>query len=148
MRTRLSAVLLAATLAVTGTTLGGCTASTATHGSQTGSARVGGDTVGSGLAVGSRDEAGLEVVSLASLPSQAATTVRLVQQGGPFPYRQDGVVYHNNNRVLPRQRDGYYHEYTVKTPGVGSRGARRIIHGKGTQYWYTADHYDSFQRIA
>lgn len=104
---------------------------------------------GSGLAPGSTDPAsGLPVVALADLPAEAGQVLKLVQDGGPFRYAQDGVVYHNNNRVLPRRRDGYYHEYTVPTPGSRTRGARRIIHGSGPEYYWTADHYDTFRRIA
>ncbi|GAA1388080.1 ribonuclease domain-containing protein [Luteococcus peritonei] len=108
-----------------------------------------GSSVGSGLQPGSTDpDSGLQVVALDQLPAQAARTVELIRAGGPFPYRQDGVVYHNANRVLPRKADGYYHEYTVKTPGQSSRGARRIVHGNGDEYYWTQDHYDSFRRIA
>lgn len=90
---------------------------------------------------------GLPTVPLADLPAEARTTVRLIHAGGPFPYSQDGVTYHNYNRLLPRHPDGWYHEYTVRTPGERSRGARRIITGRdGVLYW-TPDHYSSFARI-
>lgn len=101
-----------------------------------------------GLRAGSRDAGGLKVVELASLPKQAATTYDLVVAGGPFPYEQDGSTYNNFNRVLPKQARGYYSEYTVTTPGRKSRGARRIVHGSGCEFFYTSDHYDSFVRIA
>ena len=46
---------------------------------------------------------------------------------------------------------GYYHEYTVRTPGVKSRGARRIVCGGTARTpdacYYTDDHYQSFRRI-
>ena len=87
-------------------------------------------------------------VALSSLPPQAAQTVRLIEQGGPFPYpRNDGVVFHNNEHVLPAQRDGFYHEYTVPTPGSSTRGARRIVTGADGSYWYTGDHYETFWRV-
>ncbi|MBN9619935.1 MAG: ribonuclease N [Actinobacteria bacterium] len=87
-------------------------------------------------------------VALSALPPQAATTVKLIEQGGPFPYpRNDGVVFHNNQHLLPEEPDGYYHEYTVPTPGAGSRGTRRIITGTDGRYWYTGDHYETFQLI-
>ena len=92
--------------------------------------------------------AGTPAVALSSLPPQAAQTVRLIEQGGPFPYpRNDGVVFHNNEHRLPRERDGYYHEYTVPTPGADTRGTRRIITGADGRYWYTGDHYESFRRV-
>ena len=90
-------------------------------------------------------------ISVASLPAEAQSTLTLIKQGGPFPYAKDGVVFGNYERQLPQQRRGYYHEYTVPTPGARTRGARRIIVG-GTpsyraEYFYTGDHYASFQRI-
>jgi ribonuclease T1 len=90
----------------------------------------------------------IATVGLSTLPRQAAQTVRLIEQGGPFPYpRNDGAVFHNNEQRLPSEPDGYYHEYTVPTPGSPDRGARRIITGKNGEYWYTGDHYESFERV-
>lgn len=87
-------------------------------------------------------------VPLSSLPRQAAATVRLIAAGGPFPYpRNDGVVFHNAERHLPRERDGYYREYTVPTPGSPDRGARRIVTGAPGEFWYTGDHYEHFVRV-
>jgi ribonuclease T1 len=86
-------------------------------------------------------------VDVSDLPAQARTTLRLISNRGPFPFRQDGVVFSNRERRLPRQERGYYHEYTVQTPGSRDRGARRIITGRSGQKWYTADHYRSFVRI-
>ncbi|MFC4498005.1 MULTISPECIES: ribonuclease domain-containing protein [Streptomyces] len=82
------------------------------------------------------------------LPSQAYDTLELIDQGGPFPYSQDGAVFQNREGVLPSQTSGYYHEYTVKTPGSSTRGARRIVTGKKTdEDYYTADHYVTFNLV-
>jgi guanyl-specific ribonuclease Sa len=87
-------------------------------------------------------------VALSSLPSQVRTTIALIERGGPFPYpRNDGVAFHNNEHLLPRQPDGYYREYTVPTPGSPDRGARRIIAGGPGEFWYTDDHYESLRRV-
>jgi ribonuclease T1 len=86
-------------------------------------------------------------VALSSLPSEASDTVRLIKRGGPYPYRQDGVVFNNAERHLPIRPSGYYHEFTVTTPGSSDRGARRIITGSGGQFYYTANHYDSFVSV-
>ncbi|MFD8986108.1 ribonuclease domain-containing protein [Streptomyces sp. NPDC059564] len=87
-------------------------------------------------------------VCYSALPSQAHDTLDLIDQGGPFPYSQDGVVFQNRERLLPGQSTGYYHEYTVITPGSPTRGARRIITGRQAQEdYYTADHYASFRRV-
>ncbi|MGW5048300.1 ribonuclease domain-containing protein [Streptomyces griseoluteus] len=83
-----------------------------------------------------------------SLPSQAYDTLDLIAQGGPYPYSQDGVVFQNREGVLPSQSSGYYHEYTVKTPGVSTRGARRIVTGQRTREdYYSSDHYATFNLI-
>lgn len=93
-------------------------------------------------------ETGLRLVELASLPPEARRTVTLVDRGGPFPYRQDGAVFGNREGRLPPQRSGWYHEYTVVTPGSADRGARRLITGDGTrQLFWTTDHYASFRRV-
>ena len=81
------------------------------------------------------------------LPAEAHETLRLIARGGPFPHRQDGSVFGNREGRLPGKPRGYYHEYTVDTPGVDHRGARRIITGgqPPAVYYYTDDHYHSFR---
>lgn len=86
-------------------------------------------------------------VALSSLPPEAARTVRLIEAGGPFPYRSDGVVFGNRERQLPDHPYGWYDEYTVPTPGSPDRGARRIVRGRDGALYYTGDHYRSFERI-
>lgn len=91
-------------------------------------------------------------VSLATLPPEARQTHRLILAGGPFPYSKDGTVFFNRERLLPPRPRGHYREYTVRTPGLSHRGARRIVCGglpptQPEACWYTADHYASFQRI-
>ncbi len=86
-------------------------------------------------------------IAARDLPPEAQQTLTLIKQGGPFPYAKDGVVFGNYEHALPQQRRGYYHEYTVKTPGVRSRGAQRIIVGGDAEYFYTNDHYSTFKRI-
>ncbi|MGW1342575.1 ribonuclease domain-containing protein [Kribbella sp. NPDC002412] len=92
--------------------------------------------------------AAIPTCALSSLPSQASDTLDLVHSGGPFPYPQDGTVFQNREGILPDEASGYYHEYTVKTPGSDDRGARRLVGGgaKTTpEYvYYTDDHYSSF----
>ncbi len=94
-----------------------------------------------------------EVVALATLPREAQATHRLILAGGPFPHRQDGIVFGNRERLLPRKARGYYHEYTVRTPGERTRGARRMVCGGDPPTspdvcYYTDDHYNSFKRLA
>ena len=89
----------------------------------------------------------LAIVSVAQLPAEARDTLRAIKQGGPFAYPRDGVVFKNFEHALPKRRRGYYHEYTVRTPGTHNRGARRIISGVPGEYYYTADHYQTFRQI-
>jgi ribonuclease T1 len=86
-------------------------------------------------------------ISFARLPSEARETISLIRKGGPFPYAKDGAVFGNREGHLPAQKRGYYREYTVKTPGERSRGARRIIWGKAGEFYYTDDHYNHFRRV-
>jgi ribonuclease T1 len=86
-------------------------------------------------------------VRLSALPPEGRATVALIQQGGPFPYRKDGVAFGNRERRLPPSKYGYYREYTVPTPGSRDRGARRIIAGDRGELYYSDDHYRSFRRI-
>lgn len=89
----------------------------------------------------------IPVVSVEQLPIEAQRTIQLINQGGPFPFpRKDGTVFGNFERRLPAAPRGTYHEYTVPTPGISSRGARRIITGRNIKY-YTPDHYKSFQQV-
>jgi ribonuclease T1 len=91
---------------------------------------------------------GLPVVRLAALPPEAGRTVELIDAGGPFPEPDhDGGTFGNREDLLPDRPMGYYREYTVPTPGVEHRGARRIVAGDGDELYWTDDHYSSFSLI-
>nr|WP_084383255.1 ribonuclease [Hydrogenophaga flava] len=91
-------------------------------------------------------------VAYTGLPPQGQEVMEQIRQGGPFRYEKDGTVFGNRERLLPSQKRGYYREYTVPTPGLRHRGARRIVCG-GQQprspdaCYYTEDHYSSFRLI-
>lgn len=94
----------------------------------------------------------LEIVALSALPREAQKTHQLILAGGPFPYDKDGIVFGNRERILPKKPRGYYHEYTVTTPGARNRGARRLVCGGKPPStpdvcYYTGDHYSSFKRV-
>lgn len=90
-------------------------------------------------------------IYVGALPPEAHQTLELIKQGGPFPYAKDGTVFRNYEGLLPKQKRGYYHEFTVKTSGLRHRGARRIVSGGNPatsgEHYYTDDHYASFKRI-
>jgi ribonuclease T1 len=100
-----------------------------------------------GIQAACGDTSAFTRVNLSALPAQATDTVNLIKKGGPYPYSQDGAVFGNREKLLPLCPSGYYHEYTVKTPGSSTRGARRIITGNAGEYFYTADHYASFRLV-
>jgi len=68
----------------------------------------------------------------------------LIESRGPFKYPQDGSVFQNREKRLPKQKPGFWHEYTVDTPGESDRGARRLIAGDDGSLYYTRDHYETF----
>jgi len=88
-----------------------------------------------------------EIVRDAEERATLRKTLELIARSGPFPYRNDGTVFANRERRLPQQERGYYREYTVVTPGVPNRGARRVVRGNGGETYYTRDHYRTFARI-
>ncbi len=93
--------------------------------------------------------AGIEAneIRVADLPPEARQTLALIKSNGPFPFSKDGSVFGNRERLLPAKPRGYWREYTVVTPGSRDRGARRIVAGRNSDYYYTDDHYGSFNRI-
>lgn len=106
-------------------------------------------------------------IRAAELPQEARETLQLIRRGGPYPHERDGVTFGNYEKLLPATQRGHYREYTVTTPGVRHRGARRIVVGceqqrpappspgllrlahcrDGGEFYYTADHYRTFRRI-
>ena len=86
-------------------------------------------------------------ITASQLPQEARETIALIRKGGPFRHERDGAVFGNFEKRLPMQARGYYREYTVRTPGANSRGARRIVAGHGGELYYTDDHYQSLRRI-
>jgi ribonuclease T1 len=94
-----------------------------------------------------RIQMALADIAVKDLPAEARDTLRLIETGGPYPFDRDGIVFGNFEKRLPNKERGYYHEFTVKTPGVRHRGERRIVTGKGGEKYYSADHYKTFKRI-
>ena len=96
---------------------------------------------------------GLPSCPLNSLPTEADEVAHDILAGGPFDHPdEDGSHFGNYQRILPRKNSNFYREYTVETPGVGHRGARRIVVGGGSDtdpdvWYYTNDHYESFCEI-
>ncbi|MDK1474290.1 ribonuclease domain-containing protein [Streptomyces sp. 549] len=90
---------------------------------------------------------GMETVTPDRLPPEARETLRLIDEGGPYPYGKDDSVFGNFERRLPAKQRGHYREYTVRTPGARDRGARRIVAGRDGERYWTSDHYESFKAV-
>lgn len=95
--------------------------------------------------------AAIRETAASDLPREARETLAQIRRGGPYTYDRDGVVFGNREHMLPPRPRGYYHEFTVKTPGARNRGARRIVCGgavaQTSECYYSDDHYQSFARI-
>ena len=91
---------------------------------------------------------GMPQIRVDDLPAEAIAVLDLIEQGGPYPYEQDGAVFENREGLLPSRPRGHYREYTVETPGEDDRGARRIVAGADGERFWTRDHYASFEWIA
>jgi len=97
--------------------------------------------------------AGFPVIKRAELPEQGRDVLTRIENGDSFEHPKDGSVFGNRERLLPKQTRGYYREYTVPTPGLKHRGAKRIVCGgqpkrRPEACFYTEDHYASFRLIA
>ncbi|HEV2041977.1 MAG TPA: ribonuclease domain-containing protein [Casimicrobiaceae bacterium] len=108
--------------------------------------------IGGGEAEARREPvAALPAIAAVDLPKEARIALARIRDNGPFPYERDGVPFGNREALLPPRPRGYYHEYTVETPGSRSRGARRIVCGGKTatlaECYYSDDHYQSFKSI-
>jgi ribonuclease T1 len=143
-RSRTALALLVALTALVAL-LAGCGSSSASSSSSAAPAGTSA-VVGEGLAPAS-PTTDLTTVAVGDLPPEGRETLVLIAAGGPFPYSKDGVTFQNREGILPKQRSGFYQEYTVETPGSDDRGARRIVTGKDGSRFYTDDHYDSFREV-
>ena len=89
----------------------------------------------------------LSPVFVTELPLEAIDTLELIASGGPYPFDRDGLTFQNREGILPDLPSGHYQEFTVITPGLSHRGAKRIVAGADGELYYTSDHYDSFTEI-
>jgi guanyl-specific ribonuclease Sa len=93
---------------------------------------------------------GIPECDVLDLPATALPVIEDIEAGGPYDYaRNDGVRFQNREGILPDEDRDYYREFTVETPGLDHRGARRIVTGgveeTDPDHWfYTDDHYESF----
>ncbi len=91
--------------------------------------------------------------AVATLPDEAEDVIdRILTDQDHIYSAHDGKHFGNYEGLLPQESSDFYREYTVDTPGLNHRGARRIVVGGGTEndpdvWYYTDDHYESFCEI-
>jgi filamentous hemagglutinin len=76
-----------------------------------------------------------------------APVLERIAAGERDPHRNDGGIFGNREGLLPARARGYYREYVVRTPGITHVGPQRVVLGRDGEVFYTADHYESFQRV-
>ncbi|MDQ3527640.1 MAG: ribonuclease [Actinomycetota bacterium] len=129
-------VLLAGVLAAGALTLAGCSGASTSPSTSASASHT--------------DDDGIPGCELDDLPATALTTIEDIAAGDPYAYpRNDAGTFGNFEGLLPDEPRGYYREFTVETPGLAHRGARRIVTGgeieQDPEHWYyTQDHYQSF----
>ena len=84
----------------------------------------------------------------ADLKNQLVPDTSRIEQGVQYSqYQHDGIVFRNQEGILPDQLYGYYREWVVPTLGENSPGTQRIItggvlsDGRYEEMYYTAWHY-------
>lgn len=88
-----------------------------------------------------------------SLPSNFITkreAKKLGWRGGSLePYAPGkcigGDIYGNYEGLLPENET--YHECDIDTLGAKKRGAKRLIYSDSGKFYYTEDHYESFESL-
>jgi guanyl-specific ribonuclease Sa len=80
-------------------------------------------------------------------PIDLQPTLDRIDKGERHRHRNDGSVFQNREKRLPRKENGYYREYVVPTPNENGPGPQRLILGSEGEVFYTSDHYKSFKRL-
>lgn len=107
-----------------------------------------GDSDDAPVGADTRDWDAIDACADGILPEELEEVVDDIEAGGPYDYPgKDGSVFGNYEGYLPEESRGYYREFTVETPGLDHRGAKRVVTGGEVDpdvWYFTDDHYDSF----
>ena len=58
-----------------------------------------------------------------------------------------GDIFGNREGLLPKEKGRNYTECDIDTDGEKSRGAKRLVFSSDGLYFYTEDHYESFDEV-
>lgn len=138
--------------------------------SPTGGSTVQSETVEGARGTDTRDWDDIDACVDEVLPAELEPVIDDIEEGGPYEYPdRDGSTFGNREGFLPDEDQGYYQEFTVETPGLSHRGAKRVVTGGGTGrgdgdvlvdpddddvlvdpdvWYYTDDHYETFCEFA
>jgi guanyl-specific ribonuclease Sa len=74
-------------------------------------------------------------------------TLARIKRGEQDSHPNDGSIFQNREKRLPKQPSGYYREWVHPTPGQRGPGPQRVVTGKKGEIYYTPDHYETFERL-
>ncbi len=81
-------------------------------------------------------------------PMDVNPTLNRIRRGQRLKSRNDGAIFANREKRLPRTPDReYYREFVHRMNRMPFPGPQRVILGKGGEVFYTGDHYFSFVRV-
>lgn len=78
---------------------------------------------------------------------ELAPTLDRIAAGQKLRFANDGSIFQNREKRLPKKPSGHYREYVVPTPGEDGPGPQRLVVGDDGETFYTHDHYRTFRRI-
>lgn len=71
--------------------------------------------------------------------------------GSVEDFKKDAAIggdrFGNHEGILPKAGKNTYHECDIDTHGYKNRGSRRLIYTDDGQYYYSKDHYETFQQV-
>ena len=95
-----------------------------------------------------QDQPGTRIkeIAIEELPSEARTTLQLIEKGAPSPTNATARCSAISSAVY-RSGSAVTIENLPYTPGRRDRGARRIVVGENGEFYYSEDHYRTFRQI-
>lgn len=82
------------------------------------------------------------------LPLEARQKLQIIQsQGAPYPFREDGTVFHNLHKRLPHSTNRtFYKRFIVPDSNGKAHPQWRLVQG-GNAFYFSRDNFKSFLKI-